>query len=198
MLNYFIEILIPSYWKVYFKSLPGNKDIFKFSLIIYFLSIMAASVFYSAKPVGFPEGGVGAQMEGHSIAFWLAMGFLGFFLTIASAYLMMLALYFLESRWITFTDLLAVLFSAHAYYLVLFIVIGTATMLRNAAIYKISELALSLLGFIFTIVGVKIIAKTSASKALLVMLVSSLGIVAAIFGLHLAGILPKSLLKVIL
>ncbi|MBI2071146.1 MAG: hypothetical protein HYT79_11160 [Elusimicrobia bacterium] len=186
--------------RAFFKRLEKpSPAIWRFCLGIYGASIIAASIFYTWKPEGFPKDGFSAEVGSHSILFWLAMGAAGAGLTVLVGAMIWLLLRFLEGKFkITLPQTLLVLFASHVWYLILFAVLAAACILMSAELYKIAEFIFSLAGFIFTIAGIKTLGRSTAPRVFVCLLVSSLGIVCLLFGLYLAEILPGDILKVLL
>lgn len=183
----------------FFSRIASGENLGKLASGIYFVSMMAASLFYAYKPQGFPEDSFSADVGRHSVAFWLGMGALGFVMTLIMGGVIRLLLRFLQGQWsASFGQILAVLLASHIWYLLLFLVLTVGVWTRSAQLYKTAELVFSLIGFVVTVVGIKTVARATAPKVVASVVVSSLALVAALFGLYLAGALPTEVLKVLL
>ncbi|MEK7287975.1 MAG: YIP1 family protein [Elusimicrobiota bacterium] len=183
----------------FFRRIAQGEEPWRLCLGIYASSILAAGVFYAYKPQGFPQDSYSADVGSHSLSFWLLMGALGGILTLVVGALMRVLLRFLEGEWrISLAQITLVLLATHVWYLLLFVALATATAAHAPQFYKTAELVFSLIGFIVTVIGVKTVAKTTAPKVAVSAVVSSLALVATLFGLYLANALPSDILKVLL
>lgn len=183
----------------FFEEIKKGRLAWRFSLGIFGFALVAAGFFYAFKPQGFPQDSFSASAGTHSLGFWLAISFLGGLFTAASGAIVWIALRFLEGKFkISLPQILYVLFVCHIWYIVLFASLALACAVRSPSLYKASELVFSLAGFVFTIMGIKLTADSSVPRVFVSLLVSSLGIVAFLFALHLGGLLPADILKVLL
>ncbi|MBI4668560.1 MAG: hypothetical protein HY747_05145 [Elusimicrobia bacterium] len=183
----------------FFKRIEQGQNLWAFCLGIYSASIIAAGLFYTFKPPGFPSDSVSADAGGHSFWFWLAMGLAGGVMTLAIGACLCLLLRFIEGKFkISLSQTMFVLLASHIWYLILSVFLAGACYFKSAQFYKMSELVFSLAGFIFTIAGIKKTAKTTVPRVFVSLLVSSLGLVCGLFSLYLIGLLPNEILKVLL
>lgn len=183
---------------LYFHHLQEHSYPWKLIGVVYALSMVAASVFYSQKPLGFPPQGLSAELEQQSFLFWMVISCAGLLLTLAVAWLSKSILRFLGSSMITLPQMLLVMMGSHVYYLIMFALLGGACLAKSPAFYQTSELFFSFAGLIFTVRGIRFVGRVTIPKAFLSILLSSLLIIAVIVALSMAKILPSPIFKALL
>ncbi|MBI4370445.1 MAG: hypothetical protein HY547_09485 [Elusimicrobia bacterium] len=184
---------------VFFARIRAREIPWIFLSGLYLVSVIAVSLLYALKPQGFPQESFSADVGRHSFWFWMAMSFVGLAMTILIAGIISVLVRFLEGRSkVALTQTLAVLLATHVWYLVMALALGVAVWGRWAGVYKFFEFALSLIGFIYTVRGIRQVAGISAPKALVCLLLSSLAAVSGLFAGYLTGLLPEQMLKVLL
>ena len=183
----------------YFLRITRNQVPFKFPVLVYAVSSIMGGVFYCLKPQGFPQDSFSSDMGAHSFGFWLCVGAMGFVLTLLTAALAWVFFLFLDKRSpITLKNVVLIIFSSHIYYVLLFLFLAIATAARAENFYKISEIILSLISFIFALSAIRAVSEISVGKVFLGLFTSSMAAAAILYGMYLAGVLPAEILKALL
>ncbi|MEK6542854.1 MAG: hypothetical protein AABZ44_00235 [Elusimicrobiota bacterium] len=181
--------------KDYFEDLRQGRVGLRISIAIMATAVILASLFYAYKPDGFPADSISAQTGSQGVVFWFIIGAIGAGLGVISAYLSVLILRFVDRNDISAVAVMGVMFSAHVYYIVLFIILIPACVWKLADFYKTAEMAASLAGLIFTVAGIRAVARVTIGKAMLATFLSSVVVAALVFGTYLLELLPADILK---
>lgn len=192
-----LELLISP--RIFFHRMRRGPLPWNFGIGVYGASLAASSVFYAFKPEGFPSDSLSADIGRRSLPFWLGMNVIGFVLTGLIAAAIWLLLRFLEGSFRARLDqIFFVQIVTHAWYLSLVAALTLACLTGSENFFKFSEFVFSVIALVVTVTGLKIMARSTAPRVFVSMLLASLIVVACLYGLHFTGVVSSEMLKVLL
>ncbi|MBI4054797.1 MAG: hypothetical protein HY402_01540 [Elusimicrobia bacterium] len=175
----------------------GSGEALVGGLWVYGLGVSAAALFYSRLPPGFPQGGEMVPASVHGFGFWLGVGLWGLVLTAGSIFLLW-GLLRAFRRPTGFSPLFHLGLWLHLFYLLLFLPLEVAVRLRSEALYRVSELGMSLWATGIAILGVRAISGLSLPKAFLAFVICSLPVAGFLFFAYARGWVSEDAMKVLL